>query len=183
MAGHPLRPAIRRRHGRPLPHRLADGTQPHPKAFPLQAPHEGTAHPVLATLSSGYSRLWGRSVTCYSPVRHYQSEDRPFDLHVLSTPPAFTLSQDQTLHKMAQLSSPHADCTSISFTPSCAWLSSLAALHESGDLRGEIRSYHPVRWPCSRISTPVMLPASLEAQKRYRTSLTLSIPSRGADGL
>ena len=24
----------------------------------------------------------------------------PFDLHVLSTPPAFTLSQDQTLHKM-----------------------------------------------------------------------------------
>ena len=25
----------------------------------------------------------------------------PFDLHVLSTPPAFVLSQDQTLHKRA----------------------------------------------------------------------------------
>ena len=28
---------------------------------------------------------------------------RPFDLHVLSTPPAFVLSQDQTLHKKVYL--------------------------------------------------------------------------------
>ncbi|MFK3622004.1 hypothetical protein ACGIJE_09265 [Corynebacterium hesseae] len=28
-----------------------------------------------------------------------QAEAFPFDLHVLSTPPAFVLSQDQTLHK------------------------------------------------------------------------------------
>ena len=26
-------------------------------------------------------------------------EENPFDLHVLSTPPAFVLSQDQTLHR------------------------------------------------------------------------------------
>jgi hypothetical protein len=39
----------------------------------------------------------GRLSTCYSPVRHYLPEGRPFDLHVLSTPPAFVLSQDQTL--------------------------------------------------------------------------------------
>ena len=37
----------------------------------------------------------------YSPVRHFtQVPKDPFsyDLHVLGTPPAFTLSQDQTLH-------------------------------------------------------------------------------------
>jgi hypothetical protein len=31
----------------------------------------------------------------YSPVRHWCCH--PFDLHVLGTPPAFVLSQDQTL--------------------------------------------------------------------------------------
>ncbi len=43
--------------------------------------------------------MQGRSPTCYSPVRHSShSEERfPFDLHVLSTPPAFVLSQNQTL--------------------------------------------------------------------------------------
>ena len=37
----------------------------------------------------------------YSPVRHSPPESKlsvlPFDLHVLSMPPAFNLSQDQTL--------------------------------------------------------------------------------------
>jgi hypothetical protein len=36
----------------------------------------------------------------YSPVRHFTrfpKETFSFDLHVLGTPPAFTLSQDQTL--------------------------------------------------------------------------------------
>ena len=36
----------------------------------------------------------------YSPVRHSSSEEDSFDLHVLGTPPAFILSQDQTLNKM-----------------------------------------------------------------------------------
>src|SRR5258707_3348342 len=35
---------------------------------------------------------------CYSPVRHSLPESRTFDLHVLGTPPAFILSQDQTRH-------------------------------------------------------------------------------------
>ena len=43
-----------------------------------------------------------------SPVRHFHPTEVgiTFDLHVLSTPPAFILSQDQTLHKeslMAQI--------------------------------------------------------------------------------
>ena len=56
-------------------------------------------HAVLATVSHGYPPLEGRSPTCYSPVRHFPEDCSPFtfDLHVLSTPPAFILSQDQTL--------------------------------------------------------------------------------------
>ena len=47
-----------------------------------------------------YSQLRGRLSTRYSPVRHFtQVPKDPFsyDLHVLGTPPAFVLSQDQTL--------------------------------------------------------------------------------------
>ena len=42
---------------------------------------------------------------CYSPVRHslHACAQRTFDLHVLGTPPAFILSQDQTRHPMLYL--------------------------------------------------------------------------------
>src|SRR6185436_2411648 len=54
---------------------------------------------VLARVSPGYPPLPGRSPTCYSPVRRSPAAEAAFahDLHVLSTPPAFILSQDQTL--------------------------------------------------------------------------------------
>src|SRR6266704_2513609 len=57
-------------------------------------------YPVLALLSEGYPGVRGRLLTCYAHVRHCtQGPKSPFsyDLHVLSTPPAFFLSQDQTL--------------------------------------------------------------------------------------
>src|ERR1700719_4485104 len=101
MAGHPLRPATRRRLGRPSPHQQADRPRAHPT--PQIAFHHTTcmawSYPVLDPVSQAYPRVQGRSPTCYSPVRHSShSEERfPFDLHVLSTPPAFVLSQDQTL--------------------------------------------------------------------------------------
>ena len=43
----------------------------------------------------------GRLLTCYSPVRRSSTPEEafPLDLHVLSTPPAFVLSQDQTLQQ------------------------------------------------------------------------------------
>src|SRR5690349_1791611 len=41
-----------------------------------------------------------------SPLIHPASWASPFDLHVLSTPPAFILSQDQTLHKEKLLPEP-----------------------------------------------------------------------------
>ncbi len=46
----------------------------------------------------------------YSPFRHSNSfpkETFAFDLHALATPPAFDLSQDQTLHFI--LSNPRRD--------------------------------------------------------------------------
>ena len=49
----------------------------------------------------GYPFAEGRLYTRYAPVRHSSSsckqEMLPFDLHVLSLPLAFILSQDQTL--------------------------------------------------------------------------------------
>ena len=57
------------------------------------------AYSALATVSHGYSDLRGRFLTCYSPVRRSPRPESRFslDLHVLSAPPAFVLSQDQTL--------------------------------------------------------------------------------------
>ena len=57
------------------------------------------SHPVLPQLSLGYPSLKGRLLTCYSPVRRFLTPRGVFslDLHVLATPPAFTLSQNQTL--------------------------------------------------------------------------------------
>ena len=60
---------------------------------------------VLAIVSNSYPPLQGRLPTRYSPVRRFPSlhltevsfQDFSLDLHVLGTPPAFILSQDQTL--------------------------------------------------------------------------------------
>ena len=79
------------------------GREPIPdqKIFPNPHMREKLEYPVLAPVSEGYPKDWGRLLTCYSPVRHSSTPERafPFDLHVLSTPPAFVLSQDQTLQK------------------------------------------------------------------------------------
>jgi hypothetical protein len=93
VADHPLRPATDRRLGEPLPHQPANQTRADPSAiqsFPKRA------YPVLAQVSLGYSELKGT----FPRVTHPSATDTrrcPFDLHVLSLPPAFVLSQDQTL--------------------------------------------------------------------------------------
>jgi hypothetical protein len=70
-----------------------------PKLPLVQPAWQAAPHPVLASLSERYPGLWGRLPTCYSPVRRSSTPEGafPLDLHVLSTPPAFVLSQDQTL--------------------------------------------------------------------------------------
>ncbi len=56
---------------------------------------------MLAAVSRRYPGARGRFLTCYSPVRRSVPRGYPLsrslDLHVLSAPPAFVLSQDQTL--------------------------------------------------------------------------------------
>ena len=70
-----------------------------PKLPLVQPTWQVARYSVLAALSSSYPKVWGRLPTCYSPVRRSSTPEGafPLDLHVLSTPPAFVLSQDQTL--------------------------------------------------------------------------------------
>ena len=78
---------------------IGRGPIPHRKSFPPQPHAWPWSYPVLDPVSQAYPEVQGRSPTCYSPVRHSSTPEGafPFDLHVLSTPPAFVLSQDQTL--------------------------------------------------------------------------------------
>ena len=108
MADHPLRPATDHRHGRPLPHRLANRPQvpraPTPKDLSSHPLPGMRAHPELPRVSAGYPRAHGSFPTCSSPVRHVSHPKvTPFDLHALGTPPALILSQDQTLHQVRVL--------------------------------------------------------------------------------
>ena len=71
MAVHPLRPATRRRLGRPLPHQQADRPRAHPTPKKLSTmASKPLSYPVLDPVSQAYPRVQGRSPTCYSPVRH-----------------------------------------------------------------------------------------------------------------
>ena len=108
MAVRPLRSATDRRFGRPLPCQLANQTRVHPIPPELFTLYHAIpcAYAVLPVVSNCYPPVWGRLPTRYSPVRHSViSSSLPkkfcqyasFDLHVLSTPPAFILSQDRTL--------------------------------------------------------------------------------------
>ena len=65
-------------------------------------------HAVLPSVSRGYPPPLGRLPTRYSPVRCSCTPEGalPLNLHVLGTPPAFILSQDQTLQlKMSNVTS------------------------------------------------------------------------------
>src|ERR671932_1052858 len=103
MAARPLRPATDRRLGGPLPRQQANPPRAHPRseaeATFSRRPAGQRGYPVLIRVSPGYPRTEGRLPTCYSPVRRFpRPEDRfSLDLHVLSAPPAFVLSKDQTL--------------------------------------------------------------------------------------
>jgi hypothetical protein len=117
VAGRPLRPATRHSLGEPLPHQLADRPRVHPKA---------TACAVFSFLSissmatCGINSTFAELFRAFGQVAHvlrtlaplisiYISIDKfPFDLHVLSTPPPFVLSQNQTLHYECLLSAAKA---------------------------------------------------------------------------
>src|SRR5688572_4212434 len=106
VADRPLRPATHRCLGEPLPHQLANG----PRA-PLDAeaeasfPHAGLGRQGTSGISPSFLGLSrsSRQVTHVLLTRSLlcprASPGSSLNLHVLGTPPAFVLSQDQTLRK------------------------------------------------------------------------------------
>ncbi len=97
--------------GEPLPHQLANAPRVHPSATPESAfqiktmrfrllygistcfqvlsPSDGQVTHVLLTRSPLFFFRWSK----------LRWKKKRYDLHVLGTPPAFVLSQDQTLIK------------------------------------------------------------------------------------
>jgi hypothetical protein len=109
LADHPLRPATRRRLGRPLPHQLADRPQAHPEAtFAFRAPTRQSAS--TSGISPPFDELFPTSgqvayvLLNRSPLGGPPKGSASLDLHTLGTPQAFVLSQDQTLQRVVCLS-------------------------------------------------------------------------------
>ena len=107
MAVQPLSPATHRRLGGPLPHQLSNGTRAHPCAINLWY----YDHAIACTLCGINVRFQTVSPT-QGQVAHALLTRPPlgiatsFDLNVLCTPPAFILSQDQTLEQIVYQPSP-----------------------------------------------------------------------------
>ncbi len=106
MTDHPLRPATRLCLGRPLPYQLADGPQAHPLASAFVKWPTLTSvsleSVVLCCISLPFGKLsttWGKVTYVLLTRAPLYRGRNPFslDLHVLSAPLTFVLSQDQTL--------------------------------------------------------------------------------------
>ena len=105
MAVHPLRPATDRRLGGPLPRHLANQTRSHLSAHKALT-SRGCPQEASCGISSRFQllspteRQVPHALLTRSPLKQKPKSLLPFDLHVLGTPPAFVLSQDQTLKKL-----------------------------------------------------------------------------------
>ena len=108
VAGRPLRPATRLSLGEPLPHQLADRPRAHQEA--PGCPGFGLAK-MSSLATCGINSPFGELSPTSRQIPHVlrtltpldiiciATNNIPFDLHVLSTPPAFVLSQNQTLRE------------------------------------------------------------------------------------
>ena len=103
MGDLPLRTPNHRRLGGPLPHQLANGTRADPEAMNLSIGHHAVTN-VTGYYATFPSTIPLPRVRCsrvthpFAGRRHLLLDPLPLDLHVLSLPLAFILSQDQTLH-------------------------------------------------------------------------------------
>ena len=94
---------LRRQLTKPLPYQLTNRTHAHllPPEFSSYNDAIKWPYGVLFQISLGYPPVEGRLHTRYAPVRRSSAKCKhfllPLDLHVLSLPLAFILSQDQTL--------------------------------------------------------------------------------------
>src|SRR5205085_11170213 len=85
--------------GGPLPRQLANPTRAPPAAINLSPRVKPGGACGISRSFPRLSPTPGQVPTRYSPVRHSLPAEtgKAFDLHVLGMPPAFVLSQDQTL--------------------------------------------------------------------------------------
>ena len=102
MAVHPLRPAIHRRLGGPLPHQLANGTQDSLLAH-IAFISFSCENLIISGISCRFQQLsQSKRQVSYAlltrPPSSTPRRENRIDLHVLSILSAFILSQDQTLH-------------------------------------------------------------------------------------
>ena len=113
VADRPLRPATRRCLGEPLPHQQAD----RPRG-PPEAPEHFLCRSCDQRRASGISHSFPWLSQSSGQVPHVLRTRSPlghcpkatsFDLHVLGTPPAFVLSQDQTLRQHLRQFLPEGD--------------------------------------------------------------------------
>ena len=103
VAGRPLRPATRLSLGGPLPRQLADRPRTHLEASGLAVPNFSPS--TTSGISPDFSGLFRTSRQIIHVLRtlaplllpNIATGKQALDLHVLSTPPAFVLSQNQTL--------------------------------------------------------------------------------------
>ena len=106
VAGRPLRPATRHCLGKLLPHQQADRPRVHQKAPGCP----GFSFSRMSSITTcGINSPFGELSPTFRQIAHVlltlapldipriATKYTPFDLHVLSTPPAFVLSQNQTL--------------------------------------------------------------------------------------
>lgn len=105
-----------KRLGRPSPYQLADGARGPPQAVatlrsrpPLprrSGDHLGSSgiSTAFAVLSQAWRVGSPRVAHPFAAIQHLLLSAGPRDLHALSTPPAFALSQDQTLRQSIQIS-------------------------------------------------------------------------------
>ena len=106
VAGRPLRPATRHSLGEPLPHQLADRPRVHQEAHCCFG-FGRMSFLAICGINSPFDELspTSRQITHVLRTRSpldfigIATNEIPFDLHVLSTPPAFVLSQNQTLRR------------------------------------------------------------------------------------
>ena len=118
MADRPLRPATRRCLGEPLPHQLADRPRDPPEA-PEHFLTWSCDLMGISGISPSFLGLFQSSgqvphvLLTRSPLTHVTRRSSAFDLHVLGPPPAFVLSQDQTLRRNLKQGSPKRSCRRI----------------------------------------------------------------------
>ena len=108
----------------------------------------------------------GQIPTRYSPVRHsHPAETRiPFDLHVLSMPPAFNLSQDQTL----QFKPSSADSSTRSASRPTRYLNPT-------DTSGSTKAFPKLFWASGQLAPDAFSPYSRPIRASTHTNYSANL--------